>query len=102
MSAFLDRNFSNIINIGYTREMEESLDKIASGKLTKSKYLNAFFTDLMESIKNNKETSVFANDDAGTCPQCGAKLVIKRSRFGTLFKACPNYPQCKYAESIKK
>ena len=102
LSAFLDRNFSNIINIGYTREMEESLDKIANGKLTKSKYLNAFFTDLMESIKNNKETSVFANDDAGTCPQCGAKLVIKRSRFGTLFKACPNYPQCKYAESIKK
>lgn len=102
LSAFLDRNFSNIINIGYTREMEESLDKIASGKMTKNAYLGTFFKDLTESIKNNKETAAFADEDVGTCPNCGAKLVVKRSKFGTLFKACPNYPKCKYAESIKK
>ncbi|MBW1678621.1 MAG: topoisomerase DNA-binding C4 zinc finger domain-containing protein, partial [Deltaproteobacteria bacterium] len=36
------------------------------------------------------------------CEKCGASLVIRRNRFGKLFLACPNYPKCSYATSLKK
>ena len=35
------------------------------------------------------------------CPNCGAKLVIRRSKRGR-FYGCSNYPKCDYIESIKK
>ena len=35
------------------------------------------------------------------CPNCGAKMVIKRGRYGQ-FWACSNYPECKTIESLKK
>ena len=33
------------------------------------------------------------------CPECGAKMKLKTSRFG-VFSGCSNYPICKYKESI--
>jgi hypothetical protein len=36
------------------------------------------------------------------CEKCGEFLVIKKNRFGKMFLACPNYPKCTYAKSIKK
>jgi DNA topoisomerase-1 len=34
-----------------------------------------------------------------TCPKCGqTELVIKRSRTGSRFVACPRYPECDHAE----
>ncbi len=34
----------------------------------------------------------------GQCPDCGGDLVLKRSRTGSRFIACSNYPECKHAE----
>ena len=34
------------------------------------------------------------------CPKCGSALVVKNSRRGR-FAACPKYPECKHAESIR-
>ncbi|MGM0423341.1 MAG: type I DNA topoisomerase [Thermodesulfobacteriota bacterium] len=33
----------------------------------------------------------------GTCEKCGSDLVLKRSRTGSRFIACSNYPKCKQA-----
>lgn len=101
LAAYLDRNFSNLINLNYTREMEENLDLIASGKLTKLKFLTDFFNTLETAIKNNTETGLKADEDR-LCPNCGSTLVLKRSRKGQLFYACPSYPDCKYTESANR
>lgn len=34
------------------------------------------------------------------CPKCGRELVIKRTRAGGRFIACPGYPECSHAESL--
>ncbi len=34
----------------------------------------------------------------GTCPDCGADLVLKKARTGSRFIACSAYPACKHAE----
>lgn len=33
------------------------------------------------------------------CPQCGAKLIMRRGRYGA-FIGCTKYPKCKYLENI--
>ena len=97
LAAYVDRNFSDLINLNYTKEMEDKLDQIAAGKLSKLSFLQSFYDVLEETIKNNKETGVQV--EQRICPNCGSTLVLKRSKFGTLFYACPGYPTCRYTES---
>ena len=101
LAAFLDRNFNNIINTDYTKKMEESLDKIASGKETKLKFLTEFYNTLENTIKNNSEISASAQITNEVCPLCGAPMVVRRSRFGSLFLGCSKYPKCRGIKNLK-
>ena len=101
LAAFLDRNFNNIINTDYTKKMEESLDKIATGKETKLEFLTEFYNTLENTIKNNSEISASAKTTDEVCPLCGAPMVVRRSRFGSLFLGCSKYPKCRGIKSLK-
>ena len=101
LAAFLDRNFNNIINTDYTKKMEESLDKIASGKETKLEFLTEFYNTLENAIKNNSEINVSAQTTDEVCPLCGAQMVVRRSRFGSLFLGCSKYPKCHGVKNLK-
>lgn len=96
---FLDRSFSNIINIEWTKEMEAGLDKIANKKLSKLQFLTEFYNTLESTVKNNKE--IVANTEEQVCPNCGAPMVVRRSRFGKLFYGCSTYPKCSGIINIK-
>ena len=37
-----------------------------------------------------------------TCPECGSVLVERKSRFGTTFVGCSNYPKCRYIKKEPK
>jgi DNA topoisomerase-1 len=99
LAAYCKRAFPKLINLNYTRLMEEQLDKIASGELSWLDYMNSFYKDLVETIEANQETGMADTIEEKLCPQCGKKLVVRRSRFGKLFFGC-DYPRCKYTESI--
>lgn len=101
LAAFLDRNFNNIINTDYTKKMEESLDKIASGKETKLEFLTEFYNTLENTIKNNSEINVSAQTTDEVCPLCGAPMVVRRSKFGSLFLGCSKYPKCRGIKNLK-
>lgn len=95
LSNFLDRAFSGIINIDYTKNMEQALDEIASGTENKVRFLRVFYNDLESAIAKNKETGPTPqNQNNKICPKCGSTMVIRRSRFGKLFYGCSNYPAC--------
>jgi DNA topoisomerase-1 len=95
LSHFLDRSFSDIINLNYTKDMEKDLDLIATGQLNKLEFLNKFYENLENTIKNNTESTFNGSKIAEKlCPKCEAKMVIRRSRFGKLFYGCSNYPKC--------
>ena len=36
------------------------------------------------------------------CPECGHELVRRKSRFGTTFVGCSNYPKCRYIKKEPK
>ena len=95
LAAFLDRSFSNIININYTKQMEENLDKIASGKKKKIEFLQDFYNTLEAAIKNNQELAGATATEEKICPECGAPMVVRRSRYGKLFYGCSKYPNCR-------
>lgn len=99
----LQEYFKDIINVDYTREMEEDLDKIADGNLEYTELLSRFYNEFEPKVKNaftNMEKKP-AEETGELCPNCGNPLVIKRSRYGT-FIACSNYPECKYIKNDKE
>jgi len=95
LSGFLDRAFSNVINLEYTKQLEDSLDAIANKECNKLDFLKDFHRDLENSISNNKENAGEIMQFGGqTCPKCGKEMVIRRSRYGKLFYGCSQYPKC--------
>ncbi len=99
----LDEFFSDIINIKYTADMEEKLDKIAEGMLFWSEELETFyakFKPLVAFAEANMEKiyPVFLEE---VCPECGSKLVMRNGRFGE-FVACSGFPKCRYIKKEEK
>lgn len=96
----LQEFFADLINVEYTREMEEDLDNIADGKLIWNKVLEEFYQLFEPRVKNafdsmEKKSPIETGEK---CPECGNALVIRKGKYGE-FIACSNYPECKY---IKK
>ena len=98
----LQEFFKDIINVDYTKEMEDDLDKIADGKLESVKLLDRFYQEFEPKVEDAfKEMKKTEPEETGeTCPNCGCNLVIKRSKYGK-FVACSNYPECKYIKNDK-
>ena len=98
----LQEFFKDIINVDYTRDMEEDLDKIAEGKSYWENLLDRFYKDFEPKVEN-AFTSMEKSKPEETgelCPNCNSPLVIKRSKYGK-FVACSNYPECKYIKNDK-
>ena len=99
----LQECFSSIINVTYTRQMEEDLDKIAEGKLVNTELLKRFYNEFEPKVEQAfKEMEKTPPQETGElCPNCNSPLVIKQSRYGK-FVACSNYPECKYIKPKEK
>ena len=96
----LQEFFSDIINVEYTRDMEEELDEIADGSAVWNVVLDEFYKLFEPRVKDAfSDMEKKAPTETGEiCPECGSSLVIRKGRYGE-FTACSNYPECKY---IKK
>ena len=99
----LQEFFKDIINVDYTRDMEEDLDKIADGKLNYLTLLKRFYNDFEPKVKTafGHMEKKAAEQTGESCPKCGSPLVIKKSKYGE-FVACSNYPECKYIKNEAK
>ena len=99
----LQEFFKDIINVEYTRNMENDLDRIAEGNLEWDKLLALFYKDFEPKVEVAfKEMQKKAAEPTGeNCPKCGSPMVIKQSRYGK-FTACSNYPTCKYIKNEKE
>lgn len=99
----LQECFSDIINVKYTKEMEDDLDKIAEEEYDNIKLLSDFynkFEPLVESAFKTMEKKA-PTETGEACPECGNPLVIRKGKFGE-FVACSNYPECKYVKPTEK
>ncbi len=101
VNKLLIENFSDIVNVEFTAEMESEFDKIAEGNLQWKKVIKEFYEPFkIELEKVDKELEHVKLQEEVTdipCEKCGRMMVIKYGRFGK-FLACPGYPECKNAK----
>ena len=99
----LQEFFSDLINVEYTRDMEEDLDKIAEGSAVWNKVLEEFYKIFEVRVKDAfSDMEKKAPEETGeVCPTCGSPLVVRKGRYGE-FVACSNYPGCKYIKKEEK
>ena len=99
----LQEFFSDIINVEYTKNMEEELDKIAEGNLVWNEVLKEFYDVFEPRVKKafSDMEKKEAEETGEMCPECGSPLVKRTGRYGD-FVACSNYPECKYVKKEEK
>ena len=99
----LQEFFSDIINVEYTKNMEEELDKIAEGNLVWNEVLKEFYDVFEPRVKKafSDMEKKEAEETGEMCPECGSPLVKRTGRYGE-FVACSNYPECKYVKKEEK
>lgn len=100
LADYCNRAFPSLINLTYTKNMEETLDKIASGKIELLDYMTNFYKHLQEVINTTDEVGIATEMPEKLCPNCKSPMIVRRSRFGKLFYGCSNYPKCKGIMSI--
>lgn len=90
-------NFSDIVNVNFTADMENKLDKVEEGDIQWKAVLREFYEPFKETVKKAEtiskiEMPVEVSDEV--CEKCGKQMVVKMGRFGK-FLACPGFPECK-------
>ena len=105
VNEFLQENFDDVINVEFTAEMENQLDRIAEDEIFWKDVLKNFYKDFskdMAAVK--KDTTDYKVKDKildEKCPKCGKPLAIKHGRNGK-FIGCTGFPDCDFTKSIIK
>jgi DNA topoisomerase-1 len=104
--------FSTLFHEKYTALTEESLDKIASGKLKRFDFLRGFYKAFVEMEaaaaplfedwakahpERDKQVKVIHDEP---CPECGAQLFVKAGKHGR-FVRCTS-AECEYSRSLEE
>ena len=99
----LMKYFENIMDVGFTADMEDKLDDIEYGGKVWQNVVGDFYKDFEKELKvaqGDSYTDKIPDEPSDEiCEKCGARMVIKHGKFGK-FLACPNYPKCKNTKQI--
>lgn len=102
VNDLLVKKFPHLIDVKFTADMEEDLDKIEEGKMNWEgvlyKFYPAFKEELEKAYEETKKVSI-AEKTEKICPECGSPLLLRENKYGK-FYACSNYPKCKYTLGV--
>jgi DNA topoisomerase-1 len=108
VNDLLVEQFPDVVDIGFTSQMEEELDDIAEGEREWRRVLGEFYGPFEQEIaRAEREVAHITLEKpeperlGEACPECGKELLIRTSRFGP-FVACSGFPSCRYKRSIPK
>jgi DNA topoisomerase-1 len=106
--------FPEILDVGYTREMELQLDKVEEDHLDWVDMLAKFYGPFKKSLEKAHDTLVHAKAETApapaeyTCPTCAkdgrgaaVPLVYRFGKNGR-FLSCSLYPTCNYASPVDR
>ena len=99
----LTKYFPDIVDVKYTAQMEEKLDNIAEGAMSRTKLLKSFYDPFLKELEI-ANVKIYLDDPEYTgenCPECGAPLIYKDGKNGK-FIGCSNFPKCKYIKKEEK
>ena len=103
VNKILIENFTDVINVEFTAEIESEFDEIAEGKEPWKNMIREFygpFEKELEKVEKELEKVELVEEVSDVpCEKCGRMMVYKYGRYGK-FLACPGYPECKNAKPI--
>jgi len=96
----LNEYFPRIMDIAFTRYMEEQLDKIEEQHLDWLEVLKEFYGPFKQSLdtatKQMEHAKAETSPSEYKCPKCSRQLVYRFGKNGK-FLSCSAYPKCKFA-----
>ncbi len=104
INNLLVANFSDIIDVNFTADMEKKLDEVEEDKIDWINVIRPFYSSFSKELENamEKVSSVKGKLDETTdvvCDKCGKKMIKRLGRFG-YFLACSGFPECKNTKSV--
>jgi DNA topoisomerase-1 len=105
--------FDDIINVGYTREMEAELDKVEEDHLDWVEMLQRFYVPFSKDLARAERLMRHAKAETRpappeyTCPECekagrGPSPMVYRFGKNGRFLSCSLYPACRYASPVDR
>ncbi len=103
VTSMMETYFKDIVDMEFTAELEDKLDKVEEGETDWKQILREFYPPFEKTLEIAEQQieKVEVKDEPSDvpCDKCGAMMVYKMGRFGK-FLACPNFPECRNTKPI--
>jgi len=107
VTELLEEHFSDIVDVQFTAELEERLDRIEDGERQWRQVVGEFYGPFEQTLKEAEEeierVELPVEETDEVCEKCGSPMVIKHGRYGK-FMACSAFPECRntrpYVEKV--
>ncbi len=103
VTSMMETYFKDIVDMEFTAELEDKLDKVEEGETDWKQILREFYPPFEKTLEIAEQQieKVEVTDEPSDvpCDKCGAMMVYKMGRFGK-FLACPNFPECRNTKPI--
>ena len=86
VTEFLETNFADIMDYGFTADVEKEFDFIAKGEKVWNDMISQFYDGFVKTVNDVADTSVAAKGQRllGTEPKSGENVYVKIGRFGPM------------------
>lgn len=105
VNSIIEEFFPEIVNTGFTADIETNLDNIEKGisnwVSTVDKFYQKFEPEVENADQKIEKIAFKQQLVSENCPECGAPLVYKMGRYGK-FIACSRFPDCRYTRAVVK
>ncbi|MBQ6937080.1 MAG: type I DNA topoisomerase [Clostridia bacterium] len=103
VTDIMAENFSDIVDVDFTANMEKQLDDIEEGSEKWIDVIDEFYKPfksvLEKAEKSIEKIEIKPEESDEICEKCGRNMVIKLGKYGK-FLACPGFPECRNAKPI--
>ncbi len=103
VNDLLVKYFPNELDVGFTAQMEEKLDRVAGGETNWVQVLRDFYSPFKATLDRAAQempnVTLPVETTNEVCDKCGSPMVVKRGRFGK-FLACSAFPKCRNTRNL--
>jgi DNA topoisomerase-1 len=105
VTELLVDNFPDILDVGFTAQMEAELDHVEEGRREWHDLLRGFYGPFSKTLERagREMVNMKAREEPTEvpCERCGQPMVIRWGRNG-FFLACSGYPSCKTTKEFRR
>jgi len=102
IADLLEANFTHIMDVGFTANLEDTLESIAENKKDWKSLVRDFWNEFTPILEEAEKSAFIPKLETEIdCPDCGNKLqkIWFKSKY---FYGCSNYPDCNFSAPIEQ